>query len=800
MAIPSRPRVLGTKWWVLCSFLAGFSCWFLLHADRIGGAAGGRQDNGVTLGVGSSSSRDAKKVVAIYSPQLFDVTRHARSKDTVDLPSIKTIGTPLVDFPVVRPYDAYRYDIRHFHVRRRQARVAQHNGIDAFVYQYVWRNKLTAAPGKGDTMDLMLSDGEPAIDFCLMWMSKGREKPPRWTAPETWRAHFDYVLPFFRHPRHVRRDGRPVYMVGGLDEAPEKEAAALLAQFHTWAKEEGLQGLYVVQALDRELSSWVRMEGVPAFRKLAETDALAEVVTNPHEHTSEGNGGFARHHPVSLGNPASVLGVPPTHYFRGVSTSYNNRPRRVFGGGASPRVTVHPSHPSALRAALRNKLAATPIGGMVVVNGWNNWGEGMAVEASNEFGTLWLDAIRQAKADDANDRPFPDVPPVGGLPAPATMGADTMCLLVRTFKGHDDGAVFAFRDFLMTTLRQHNQDLIVYVFNTDTKPFPKLRAIVDECLDAMQQAGQVTKVQVELVAAPVVREYSAYYSSYDVTDWVIAEKVIKEGSPCKHFTVTNGDNFYAPDAFNVMPGVGENMLLMNFMGRYALVNSIIYGHSSSQTAKTEGKDQVPPPACCDRLRGYGCMDAMPAVGYVDLGAVIFKASDWKLANLRFSVFDGACKYNSCHDGALVTYVVSKLKWKYSQHPPGRCAFLHNPNPYSCKLVGGYYWDATTYQAAGCYATPSAMGVPPEEVDWPKFVANDGCVCRSGLAYFQSTQGGAQNESRSGGINEANFDAEDYLRRYPDVARKYSDPHQVWTHFDRSGRTEGRTANKRPGLN
>ena len=89
------------------------------------------------------------------------------------------------------------------------------------------------------------------------------------------------------------------------------------------------------------------------------------------------------------------------------------------------------------------------------------------------------------------------------------------------------------------------------------------------------------------------------------------------------------------------------------------------------------------------------MDAMPTIGYVDLGSVIYNTTAWRQAGLNFTQFNGACNKDSCHDGALVKYVVESLNWKWKQHPPGVCAFLHNPNPESCHIVGGFYWDTNT---------------------------------------------------------------------------------------------------------
>ena len=90
---------------------------------------------------------------------------------------------------------------------------------------------------------------------------------------------------------------------------------------------------------------------------------------------------------------------------------------------------------------------------------------------------------------------------------------------------------------------------------------------IDLAYGELHRRGEKSTIKVDIINAPVEREYSAYYSSYDVTDWVIQKEVLKPESNCQYFTVTNGDNFYSRDAFNHMPDAVTNMLIMNFYGR-----------------------------------------------------------------------------------------------------------------------------------------------------------------------------------------------------------------------------------------
>ena len=73
------------------------------------------------------------------------------------------------------------------------------------------------------------------------------------------------------------------------------------------------------------------------------------------------------------------------------------------------------------------------------------------------------------------------------------------------------------------------------------------------------------------------------------------------------------------------------------------------------------------------------------------------------------------------------------------------------------------------------------------INWGKFISHDGCVCERVEAFAPVADG----------LSAFTFDANDYIARYPDIAKKHSDPYLAWLHFIRYGQKEGRTAKKIP---
>lgn len=692
---------------------------------------------------------------------------------------------------------------------------------------------------------------------------KSRQKgglEPRWIRKSSWKLHFDWLLPHFLHTRYLNIENKMPIL--GLDYRllTYPSTSAMLIQWQSWAVEAGLKGIHFIQCNDVSLleTQVMSTKEREIYQQHAQVQALAEIPKYPYIPANNANNGLkykyklkknkivsyqsinssvyrqkiedykGRHH--YFGDP-HYLGSTPTSYHYGVSTSYNDGPLTYRGFGGTGMMNgyfdFYPSHPSMLQMELFSKLRlSSSTNGLVFVNAWNQWGTGQAIEPSHEFGMKWLRAIQTARKMDAYSLHFPNVPiaGVGNLIKFTNTNSNTknnnnhdhdhdkndmrskLCIIVRTFLKHDDGNIYSFRDFLLTILRQERKNIKVIVANTDQRPFGRMEKIIEECREQIvkeQQLSSVTDIEIEVIVdnGYTLEPYTSRVAGYNTTDAIIANHITSSDSVCSHFVATNGDNFYSPDAFNQLPNNDEVMTLMNFYGRYKLVNSApdafkremyIYSNGVNITDDNGFSHPIPPrninpkidPTCCERLDNYECMDSSPAQGYVDLGAIIFNSRLWMESNVKFMDFNGICKIG-CHDGQVVTHLMETLKYNYSQHPSGVCAFLHNPNPTSCNIVGGYYWDALTYKQAGCYANIDEINVDPLRIDWGKFVAHDGCVCERVEAWAPIASG----------LSAFTFDAEDYLKRYPDIAKKHNDPYLAWLHFIRYGHKEGRKAKR-----
>ena len=640
-------------------------------------------------GTAAPPPQPRKQVLALYRPQFGEGAGGAFAA----LRSVRVAETHW-DYPVVRPFEGF-YDVSAYQVRQRQGRLAQAYGVDGFVYHHYWQG---GAAQQSAGLEAMLVDGEPNLPFALAWDNggSGAQSPQ-----EEWRAHFDWLLPFFRHGNHLTRGaGRPLLFLAVCQGAAVE---AMLRAWRDWALAAGLPGLYVVQMNGEEWAPG-------ALQQCAAADGVVEV--QPTLERGSSGGSEAPSLRTLQGRDPATYGATLDSYFRGVHAGYNDRPR----GGAAGTVLVY--HPTNLKAALRAQLALTPPGSFVLLNAWNDWATGSAVEPSVEQGFSWLEAVQEATRSAA---------PVGGdfLPRLAPAGVESseqggrgqsaqrVCILVRTYIKHDDAteALFNLGRMLRTLVALEHTAWEAHVVDTGEHVFSGMRGIAEGVGDA--------RIHVFDTPAHLRQPYLARTSSYDLTDYAL-QHACSNGRPHplpQWFVVTNGDNFYAPDAFNYLPAQAD-MVLMNFYSRYSLANALTFTN-----AGLEG--------CCSRITHYRCTPASAQIAFVDVGAMVVRVESWNAAALTFARFHGACGAASCHDGALAQYVLDTLHWRLAYHPATACAMHHNPNPVSCTLVGGLYLDAPDWAQAQCFEPADFADVPisKNDVNWQKFMAGEGCVCK-----------------------------------------------------------------------
>ena len=294
------------------------------------------------------------------------------------------------------------YDLRLQETRHAQAALAQQHGVSAFCYWHYWfaGRRLLADP-----VDALLAPGEPDLLFCLAWANQTwtgiwHGAPGRVLMEQTYpgmadeQAHFAAVLPFFRDPRYLCIDGRPLFYVFRPEQIPD--VAGWCELWQRMAREAGLPRLYLIAEVSDLLGRgpvWndVEVSGFDAgvYVRIPVSDTPADVLRMRLRRKLRGG---PEVYPVTARLP-----TPPAdcvQHLPCVYPNWDNTPRSGKRGvvltGTSP--AVFEAH---LGDGLQRLTGRPPQEQLLFIKSWNEWAEGNHLEPDAVHGRAWLQALRR---------------------------------------------------------------------------------------------------------------------------------------------------------------------------------------------------------------------------------------------------------------------------------------------------------------------------------------------------------------------------------------------------------------------
>jgi hypothetical protein len=327
--------------------------------------------------------------------------------------------------------DVGYYDTTNATVQRRQGELAKKYGIDGFVYHHYWFYDDThPGPTLHASLEKMLEDGYPDLPFALNWV------PVNWTA--TWHrklgnvsmetmpdqetdkqllqeqfvpedpandprvtAHYKWMSRFFHHDNYIKVNGKPLLMVYTVS---SPFIIGIIARFKQMAVEDGFPGLHVtLGSYQSHKVLFPQGSGKGVNDTLEGDNAVFDRLSNyPHP--------FDWQKREKLQPPAWCLqrdpkGEPRLDNIVGIVSSFDNTPRR---GASKARLWVTREGEWGVTRHFKKNLWA-PVhyhaccfkeggaGQFILINAWNEWAEGMALEPSNVFKRSFLEIVKSVK-------------------------------------------------------------------------------------------------------------------------------------------------------------------------------------------------------------------------------------------------------------------------------------------------------------------------------------------------------------------------------------------------------------------
>lgn len=290
------------------------------------------------------------------------------------------------------------YDLRLPEIMRRQVELAKLYGISAFCFHFYWFSGRRLLEGP---LDHYLATADLDLPFCLCWANETWSR--RWSGREQdvllaqrHSAEDDVAVirgldKYFRDPRYLKIDGKPVFTIYRASLFPDLKAT--IARWRAEMVTLGYPGIYLIAT---NAFDFVGHED-------AGFDALSEFpphgIRTPNVESDmavapiKKDGRIRRYPDVVAAEAAKRTGRGVIH--PGVMPSWDNSARRP----TSAQI-YHGSTPALfeewLGHAMKRARANPANERLVFINAWNEWGEGAYLEPDLRYGYAYLEACAEA--------------------------------------------------------------------------------------------------------------------------------------------------------------------------------------------------------------------------------------------------------------------------------------------------------------------------------------------------------------------------------------------------------------------
>ncbi|MBC7488883.1 MAG: glycoside hydrolase family 99-like domain-containing protein [Glaciimonas sp.] len=350
------------------------------------------------------SIEDKSKLIAFYLPQYHRIAENSEwwgPGFTEWTNVVKAKPNYEGHYQPHLPRELGFYDLSNVEVMREQADLAKIYGIGAFCFYYYWFSGRRILENPIDNF----FESNIDMDYCLCWANEN------WT--RTWdgdsrsvlmeqkyleKDPLDFIeslLKYFKDPRYIRVDGKPMLIVYRAKDIPNSEKV-----FDIWrnaAITAGFLGVHIVAVDFYDIN---RPDEVGA-------DALVEFP--PHKFNgpqcvpdrlpkfinNDFSGGIVDYAKV-MAQSANRL-KPDFTLYRAILPSWDNTARRqntpTIIYGSNPE--LFSSWLSYLRTYTRNTFRekSDPF---IFINAWNEWGEGCHLEPDQKWGLQYLEGVKKS--------------------------------------------------------------------------------------------------------------------------------------------------------------------------------------------------------------------------------------------------------------------------------------------------------------------------------------------------------------------------------------------------------------------
>lgn len=358
------------------------------------------------------------KIIAFYLPQFHEIKENNVwwEKGFTEWTNVKKSRPVFKGHNMPRiPLNGNYYDLTNVETLKWQAKIAKEYGIYGFAYYHYWSegHMLLEKPA-----EIMLNHKDVDIPFCFSWANHtwtrvwaDKTNEVLWSQKygdeSDWKAHFEYLLPFFKDERYIRVNGKPMMIL--YNPLHVKEYPQMMKKWQQWAREAGLRGICFLHQqnefdhttepggelydggiefqMNRAVKEYIRHSKSFAMERILNRVAdkipfLRCKATTMHYSYDD------------IWNIVLKQKPKGEDWFPGAFVDWDNTPRRKNRGQVCTDVT-----PEKFEKYLTQQIRRT----MDVYHkeylfmfAWNEWGESGYLEPDEKYGWKMLEAVKNA--------------------------------------------------------------------------------------------------------------------------------------------------------------------------------------------------------------------------------------------------------------------------------------------------------------------------------------------------------------------------------------------------------------------
>lgn len=206
-----------------------------------------------------------------------------------------------------------------------------------------------------------------------------------------WKNHFNYLLPFFKDGRYIKRDNKPVFMILHYN----KDIAEMCDYWNNLSKNEGFDGMFFIYrfAKNEHVPSDVHTFKYEPIYSGWTSHNLWERIQNKVKREFLRNGPRMFSYDViwkHIIKSAKEMSQP--YVFHGAFVSYDDTPRRGRKG-----IVVNGASPLKFKKnlSLLKSISESQGKEFIFLTAWNEWGEGAYLEPDSKSQFEYLRTIQE---------------------------------------------------------------------------------------------------------------------------------------------------------------------------------------------------------------------------------------------------------------------------------------------------------------------------------------------------------------------------------------------------------------------